>query len=266
MSELPKAIAIKETINEAKDIKTLVFDKKTEAKPGQFLMVWLPEVDEKPFTFSYIGNKAGITVQKRGGFTSKLHSLQQGDLIGIRGPYGNGFEVNGFKKPVFVSGGCGAASLAPLAETLCSKGIKPTVILGARSKEHHFFVERFKKCSTLKIVTDDGSAGKKGFSTDYLPKTIEETKADMVIACGPEKMMKKVFDNSSQKNIKCQLNLERWMKCGFGLCGHCSIDGFLVCKDGPIFNEKQLSQMKEFSRYAYAKDGEKIPVEKYFKK
>lgn len=266
MSEFPKAVVVKEVIDEAKEIKTFIFNDKIDAKPGQFLMVWLPEIDEKPFTLSYIGEKTGITVQRRGFFTSKLHLLGKDSLVGIRGPYGNGFDTSGFKKPLLVAGGCGAASLAPLAELLYKKGLKPTTLIGTHSKESLFFIDRFKDCSDLIITTDDGSYGQRGFTTNYVPQLIKENRADIVFACGPEKMLKKVFDECLKQNIHCQLNLERWMKCAFGLCGHCVINGLSVCKDGPIFNDIQLSDMSEFCQGAYAKNGRKVPIEEYLKR
>ena len=77
-------------------------------------------------------------------------------------------------------------------------------------------------------------------------------------------MMKKIFDICEKNDIECQASLERFMFCGFGICGSCVCDDMLVCKDGPVFNSKQLKQMKDFGRYAKLKSGKKVTLKKYY--
>lgn len=261
--ELPKATKIKEVIIENPEVKTFEFDAELKARPGQFVMAWLPELDEKPFSFSCTGKNFAITVQKRGKFTEKMHSLKKGDLIGIRGPYGNGFTVNKLKKAIVIAGGCGTAVVLPLIKELHRQGTKVSTILGFRSKKLVFFEKELKKYSEVVIATDDGSHGVKGFATNILAEQLSKSKPDTVFGCGPEIMLKIALETCEKHKISCQLSLERYMKCGIGICGSCAIDGLLVCKDGPVFNEKQLAKLKEFVAFAYSKEGKRLSLKEY---
>ena len=254
MSELPEIVKIKKIVRENPYMKTFIFDKNTEARPGQFVMVWIPRLDEKPFSLSYIGNETGITAEKKGKFTERLFSMKEGDKIGIRGPYGRGFVPKA--NACVVAGGCGIAPLSPLIEKLEN----PVVILGARSKDRLLFLKRFPNA---KITTDDGSFGEKGFTTDVLEKVLENKKFGTVYTCGPEIMMKKVFEICESKGIECQASLERFMKCGLGVCGQCEVNGFRVCKDGPVFFSEQIREMKGFGKEARLKSGEKVTVNEF---
>ena len=114
MSNLHNIIEIKKIIDEAKDFKSFFFDYKLYLKPGQFIMLWIPGIDEKPFTVSYHDKEQfGITVQKKGRFTEKLFGLKHGSKLGFRGPYGNGYNIIK-KNACVVGGGCGIAAIAPL--------------------------------------------------------------------------------------------------------------------------------------------------------
>ncbi len=226
---------------------TLTLDAAFSAQPGQFVMCWLPGVDEKPFSISYSDGAAlGLTVAAIGPFSQKIAELKPDNRIGLRGPFGKSFKLEGSNVAV-VGGGCGSAPLAFLVEKLVAAKKKVHFIAGARSQDDLLFVERAKKAGANVIVcTDDGSAGRKGFTTDALAELLEKEKIDAVYTCGPELMMKKVADLCARKGVACQASLERFMKCGFGLCGQCAIDEFLVCSDGPVFPLAKLQKMKEF--------------------
>jgi len=251
-----KIVKIKKIIKENPDIKTFFLDAKINYKPGQFIMLWLPGVDEKPFSLSYT-KPVAVTVEKKGIFTEKLFKMKAGDKVGIRGPYGKGFKLK--NNAVVVAGGCGYAPLAPLIEKLK----KPTIIFGCKTRSRVVFKKRFKRLKP-NICTDDGSLGFKGFSSDLLKQMLKETKFNVVYTCGPEIMMKKIFNICEKNNIECQASLERMMKCGFGICGSCVCDGQLVCKDGPVFNSKQLREMEDFGKYAKLKSGKKATLKKYY--
>jgi len=256
--ELPQVFEIKSVIKENYKIKTFLFDKNIEAEPGQFVMAWIPGMDEKPFAVSYT-KPFGITVSKLGPFSTRIHGMKKGDKLGIRGPYGHGFRLKG-KKICLIAGGYAVIPIALLAER--AKKLNITSIVGAKSKKDLFFLKRLKKSSNKMIVTtDDGSSGKKGFTTDALMELLKKEKFDHVYTCGPEVMMKKVFDICEDKRIEFQASLERYMKCGFGLCGSCCIDDKLVCKDGPVFDSSQLRKLSEFGVLERDKSGSKV----YFK-
>ncbi len=220
-------------------------------------MVWVPRSDEKPLAVSFV-NPLGITVEKVGNFTTQMFQMYEGDKLGIRGPYGHGFELKG-KKICLVSGGCGIIPLSLLAEKAKQEGFQITSIVGAKSKDDLFFLERMKEsCSKVIITTDDGSFGKGGFASDVFENLVKKESFDCIYTCGPEIMMKKVFEICEEHEIECQASLERYMKCGFGLCGQCCIDNVLVCKDGPVFNSEQLRKLTEFGKFKRDKSGSKI--------
>ncbi|MBI2549767.1 hypothetical protein HYV83_01135 [Candidatus Woesearchaeota archaeon] len=156
--ERPQIVQIAKSVNEAEGIKTIFLKSDIKAKPGQFVMVWLPRVDEKPFAISYSnGSEVGITVAAVGPFSNKLCSMKPGEKIGIRGPYGTTFQLEG-KKAVMVGGGYGSASLTMLTEEALQQRIKVKFVLGARTKNKLVYVERIKKLigSDNLIVTTDG--------------------------------------------------------------------------------------------------------------
>ena len=112
---------ITDIVDEARDIKTFMLDKDIKATPGQFVMVWMPSVGEKPFSLSYADGNLGFTALVRGEFTKKLHDMKVGELLGIRGPYGRGFKING-EKLLLVGGGVGMPPLAALAQKATAEG------------------------------------------------------------------------------------------------------------------------------------------------
>ncbi len=254
----PKVVKIIETKKETLDIKTTKFEYSEDINPGQFFMVWIPNVDEIPMSASYIGNKIkGITFKRVGDATSALFKLKTGDKIGIRGPYGNGFKIQG-KNILFVAGGTGIAMIAPSVESAIKKGIKTTVLIGVKNKDELFFENRIKKYGAkLLISTDDGSKGYEGFVSDLAEEIISNNKFDQILTCGPELMMKKLFDIS--QNIYFQASLERYIKCGFGICGQCCVGkGLRVCKEGPVFDGKTLKKIEDFGIFKRDASGKKV--------
>jgi len=264
MSEKPKMVAIKKIVQETPSMKTFYLEHSMDAKPGQFAMVWIPGLDEKPFTLTVVGKECAVTVQEKGKFTKALFVLKEGEKVGIRGPYGNGFSIEGVKKACIIAGGCGAAPILLLAEQLHAKGIETKVVNGAKTGTECLFRERLSKASSnLYITTDDGSLGEKGFATTVLEKLLGEGKYDMVFGCGPEIMLVKAFEICKKHKVNCQLNLERYMRCGFGVCGACALGKFLVCKDGPVFSSKQLREMPDLGKVALLKSGREVPIKQF---
>jgi dihydroorotate dehydrogenase electron transfer subunit len=262
--EQPTIVKIEKIIDEAKDFKTFIFKYPLGATPGQFIMVWLPGIDEKPISISFQEpERFGITVFKVGKFTEELFKLKPNDKVGIRGPYGNGFSLKG-KNAALVGGGCGGAPMGFLADELKKRGIKVHFIIGARCKDSLLFLERMKH-SGIKTyaATDDGSFGFKGYTTNVLERVLKENKIDIVYTCGPEIMMKFVVDICDKFNVPCEVSLERFMKCGgSGICGSCTLDptGWRVCKEGPVFTGNAIKQLEEFGKYKRAKSGKKVKL------
>lgn len=247
---LPVAVTITRIVEETSTIRTIFFDKSFDSNPGQFVMVWIPGVDEIPIALSA---PDGITVQLVGDATRTLGSYQPGDKIGIRGPYGNGFSPSG--KVLAVAGGVGAAPLLPLARG--HPGL--TFLLGARSVSDLLYIRILDQCSDLRLATDDGSAGYHGYVAGLL-RDMDLGEYDTICVCGPELMMKSVLNVLQEKGIpgKGQFSMERYMKCGVGLCGSCCVDpdGLCVCRDGPVFRGDTL-QKSELGWYHRDASGRK---------
>ena len=256
-SEPFRMVKIEAIVEENPLVKTFRFRDGVPAEPGQFYMVWVPGVDEMPMSISYTGDMKGITVHRIGGGTGALHAMKEGDFIGIRGPYGRSYKLEG-RRVLMVAGGTAVASLAPLAEKAAENGMHVVFALGARDREKLVFTERLKESADLHIATDDGSAGYHGFVTDLARDLMENSDFDMVYACGPEIMLYYFFRTTQEMGVRVQFSLERYMKCGIGICGSCAIGPYLVCRDGPVFTEKEIFNMPEFGNYMRDAAGRKV--------
>jgi len=238
------------------------------AKAGQFVMIWIPGVDEIPLSLSYFDPKSGIcsvTVAKVGEATEALNQKREGDLIGVRGPFGNHFEIIG-QKALVVGGGIGMAPLMPLIESLIERGSLTTVLMGARTKNELIFLNRLEKLEQkgkieLIVTTDDGSYGLRGLVTDPLGEVLSSRSFDVIYACGPEGMLYKIYHVAERYQVPLQVSLERIMRCAVGLCGSCVIGLYRVCKDGPIFTSDQLREVEgEFGKYKHDFNGKRVPI------
>jgi len=257
MSDLPAMYRVLRADDEAENVRVVWFEGRVECEPGRFFMVWLPGLDEKPYAVSHLcEDRFAVTVQVRGRFSRALADLSPGDLVGLRGPYGRGFEV-GAERVCIVAGGTGICAIARLHEA----HPEAPVLYGAHTASQVIFRRRFPE---MRLFTDDGSAGEKGFPTDALARVIEERAIELVCTCGPEAMMRRAFDICEAKGVACQASLERYMKCGIGVCGMCACDDRLVCRDGPVFGSEVLRTLKDFGRFAMTKEGRRVPVERYF--
>lgn len=255
--DIPKAIPIKKIIIETPHVKTFVFEHQLNSKPGQFVNLWIPRVDEKPMSIAYDGGKEfWVTMFAVGNFSSKMHTLKVGDLVGVRGPYGSHFTFKKGQRLVMMAGGYGAAPLYYLTTQAIKQGCKVDFVVGARSKIHLLYLNRIKKLKNVKlhVATDDGSVGFKGYNTLILEKLIAETKSarakeiDSVYGCGPELMLKKISNICAKNKIDAQVSIERYMKCGFGVCGQCCVDptGERMCMEGPVVRNQHARKITEF--------------------
>ena len=261
---VPRVLKILDIKQETPLVKTfsfIDFEIAKLTKPGNFVMVWIPRVDEKPMAISYADSNSGlvsITVEKVGRATIILHSMNIGNKIGLRGPYGNSFKILG-DNLLIVGGGVGVASLSLLVNQALLAKKEVTAIIGAKTATELLFVEQFRKFGAKVIITtNDGSAGLKGFTTNAMTNLLSSENFDHVYACGPELMLKKVFDLSEQHKIPLQVSLSRIIKCGVGLCDACAINGYHLCKDGPIFSSEKLRRMDSFGKYMRNFSGRKI--------
>jgi dihydroorotate dehydrogenase electron transfer subunit len=252
------------------DVKTFTFVDELcgKAEPGQFVMVWIPGVDEIPMSLSGITSegRTSITVHDVGDASNALHQKKVGDQIGIRGPFGNGFvQVKG--NLMIVGGGTGLAPLLPLTERLVKVADKVTVLSGAKCVDNLLFIDRVTNVlsgmnSETVITTDDGSYGIECVVTDQVEQKLEKEKFDMIYTCGPEQMMYGMFLLAEKYKVPLQASLERMMRCAIGLCGSCQIGKLRVCKDGPVLNSEQLrSVKKEFGKFRLDLTGKRVKLQ-----
>lgn len=250
-------------VDETRTVKSFFFDDSlsSDSSPGQFLMIWIPGVDEIPLSVSSAeSGTTSVAVANVGEASEALHSMKRGDVIGVRGPFGNCFKpVKG--KAMIVGGGTGMAPLAFLTEKLASHSRSITVLAGAEAEEDLLFVDRLKRSQTLgnvhvAVSTMDGSRGEKGPVTIQAEKLLNEQRFRIIYTCGPELMMYKMFKLAVKHTVPLQASLERLMRCAIGLCGTCAVGKYLVCKDGPVFTDSQLKQVNsEFGRLKRNFDG-----------
>ena len=252
---------------ESPAVKTFIFQDKLcgKAEPGQFVMVWIPGVDEIPLSLSAItpNGLTSITVAEVGEATKALHQRKRGDVLGIRGPYGKGFTLTE-GNIMIAGGGTGLAPLMPLTEKLVKLSTKITFLLGAKTKDELLFLNRIdqtlsKVNAEIVATTEDGSYGLKGIVTDQGQQKLAKERFDMIYACGPEQMMHKMFLLAEQHHTPLQASLERIMRCAIGLCGSCVVGKLRVCKDGPVLTSEQLRTVEEeFGRFKRDFQGRKI--------
>jgi dihydroorotate dehydrogenase electron transfer subunit len=266
-----RIVKIEKIVEETSTVRTFAFRDiaSSNAAPGQFLMVWIPQAEELPMSVMIWREKyyAAVTVRKKGYGSTSLYNKRMGESLGVRGPYGNSFVIpKDARKVMLVGGGTGLVPLLRLAIRLNSTRINTTLIIGAKTQSEVFFEKLAAIClgdtiHQIVVTTEDGSYGIKGQTTDAMLNMISSESFDTVYTCGPEGMMKKVFDLASASLIPVQASLERHMKCGIGICASCCIGDKLVCKDGTVFDSKNLSSLSEFGLEYRDKSGRKC---KYF--
>ena len=260
---------IVETKKENPDVKTVTFVDKLcgKAEQGQFVMVWIPGVDEIPMSLSAINPEGltSITVHGVGEASTALNKKEEGDQIGVRGPFGNGF-VPADGNVMVVGGGTGLAPLMPLTEKLVNVADKITLLCGAQCQDNLLFLDRAnnilsKQDSETVVTTDDGSYGIKCMVTEQVKQKLQQENFDMIYTCGPEQMMYSMFLLAEQHDVHLQASLERIMRCAIGLCGSCQIGKLRVCKDGPVLTSEQLRSVKDdFGRFRLDYTGKRIKL------
>lgn len=239
-----KIVKIKRIEQESFDVISIFFDWEVHAEPGQFMMVCFPGVDEVPMSFSSTADEKSVSVKAIGETTRMMHTLNVGDSMIVRGPYGKGFHVQN-ERLLIVGGGVGMAAVMPLLRQTGAD-----LIIGARKADELVFLEEAQQYSkNIWISTDDGSIGFHGNAVQLMSQVLNEGHYDLVASCGPEVMLYYLHKACQERGMDCQLSLERFMKCGIGLCGSCVIDGHRVCAEGPVFDCATITKLKEFGKF-----------------
>ena len=213
------------------------------SRAGQFVQVKISDefTLRRPLGIaSTAGGKVKIFYRAVGRGTEKLSARRAGESLNILGALGNGYSAYD-GKILLVGGGMGLAPLLCAAEHFSAD-----VLIGGRTRDEvTFWQEEFRPhVGKIFITTDDGSYAKKGFVIDLLPEVLSAENYSAILTCGPEIMMRGVAKFAFEKNIPCEVSFEKRMACGLGACLSCSIDTVngrkKVCKDGPIFNAKEV--------------------------
>jgi len=216
------------------------------ALPGQFCQLKLSyqsyPVLPRPFSiYKAEGSKFSFLIKIVGNSTQKLSKKQEGDQISVLGPLGKGFQLVQEKQILLVSGGIGYAPLHFLKQKLVRHNHKVIFLHGCKDKFDVFNQECIN-------YTEDGSVGEMGLVTTGIEKLLQENEIDLIYACGPNPMLKKVSEICLANEVELQVSLETMMACGMGVCCGCVIkfreNNEIIfkkaCKDGPVFNGKKV--------------------------
>ena len=219
-STLHRPFTLAEIRQENYRTRTFIFKEDLPCQPGQFVMAWLPRLDEKPFSIAQ-SSPLALTIVAVGPFSEAIHRLQVGERLWIRGPQGNGYRLQG-QRALLAGGGYGVAPLLFLAQTARQRGMEVEVCIGARKAEDILLVERFEAAGVkVHITTEDGSLGQKGLITLATGAALESGFPDCVYACGPTRMLEALDQQCERYGAARQLSWEAHMRCGMGICGSC---------------------------------------------
>ena len=236
-----RTVPVRRVVVHAPDLKSFYLPREFHVAPGQFVLLWLPGVDEKPFSVSGVVDEfLEVTIKAVGPFSRAMMDLAAGQRIGLRGPFGRGFDPAG--PAILVGGGCGVAPVRHLAREMARTGLEFELLLGARTATDLMFRDEYRRAGAW-LVTEDGSLGTRGLVTDRLRELLAQGRHRHLFAAGPEGMLLAVREIADRHLVDYQLSFERYMKCGIGICGHCSMDGtgIRMCCEGPVLSRQDLA-------------------------
>ena len=234
--------------------------------PGQFMMLSLPGVGEAPFSISSTPSRPGLLefgIRRVGNMTNAIFRLKENSVIGVRGPYGNGFPVEKMQGHdlIIIMGGLGAVPLRSLLQYVLDNRDqfgKLYLIHGARKPDEMLFREEFfhmmqREDLECFLTVDQDDTGKWPYNTGLIPRLIPrltdiDPEKTYVTVCGPPIMYKYAVAEILKLNVpkhQILMTLERRMKCGVGKCGHCIIGGYIyTCLEGPVFSYWDVIHMQ----------------------
>lgn len=219
------------------------------AKPGQFVSIYSNDGSRllpRPISICEIdGNSLRMVYRVAGKGTNEFSGYRSGDVLDVLGPLGNGYDVTNEKKAILLGGGIGVPPMLELAKQL--KGPK-VAVLGYRDC-NMFLKEEFEKYCEVYVATEDGSVGTKGNVMDAIRECGIE--GEIMYACGPKPMLKAIKEYAAGNNMEAMISLEEKMACGIGAClacvcktkdvdSHSNVHNARICKDGPVFNAKEV--------------------------
>lgn len=252
----PEMARITRVISENNETKTFALNKKMTFLPGQFLQVSLPGFGEAPISISSYP-RLELSIRPVGSVTDALYKMKKGDLVGIRGPYGNSFPLDYLsgKDVILVSGGCGLAPIRSLIMYyIMNRDFFSSMALfyGARNPDlllYKYDINLWKRIFPIHLTVDAADRKWKG-NVGVVTKLIDSFKMPknpVAVVCGPPLMFRFVSQMLNKKGVsddKIIVSLERNMHCGVGKCFHCNVGSKLVCKDGPIFRWSEVKGLE----------------------
>ncbi|MEF2824381.1 MAG: sulfide/dihydroorotate dehydrogenase-like FAD/NAD-binding protein [Peptococcaceae bacterium] len=243
-----------------------------KAKAGQFLIVRIGEGEERiPLTIADndpIKGTITIVIQALGHSTKKIVALRPGDEVAdVVGPLGQASEIEHYGTVVIVGGGVGIAPIYPIARDLKKAGNCVIAIIGAKSKELLFWEEKLAEAvDEVRIATDDGSVGHKGFVTDLLAEACDNEHVDIVWAVGPMIMMYNCVKVTKARGIRSIVSMNPIMIDGTGMCGGCRVrvgnETKFACVDGPEFDGDLIDFDLAMKRARFMRDQEQAAIER----
>ena len=248
---LPFASEILDVIKHTGKEYTFRMAFKGEVKPGQFFEVSIPKYGEAPISVSGIGDGfVDLTIRKVGRVTNEVFERYKGQNLLLRGPYGNGFDVDLYKdgEVVVVAGGTGVSPVRGVIQALSEMpdAQDKYVIAGFRSPDDMLFrddLNAWDEKLKLTLTVDgapEGYTGNIGLVTKYIEGLpLKDPANAKAVVVGPPPMMKFTIIELQKKGFKdsnITVSHERKMCCGLGKCGHCRVNDTYICLDGPVFN------------------------------
>lgn len=232
-----------------------------DAKPGQFFEVSIPKYGEAPISICEIGEGyIDLTIRRVGVVTDVIHTFFPGDILFLRGPYGNGFDVNLYKNTevIVAAGGTGLAPVKGIVDYFAEhrEEVKDfNLLVGFKSPDDILFrkdLKEWEKSIGVTVTVDSAQedyTGNIGLITKYVEGIkIENTETAKVIIVGPPIMMKFTVAEFLKRGIKEEnitVSYERKMCCGVGKCGHCKMDDTYICLEGPVFNYAKAKNLMD---------------------
>ena len=261
-------------ISTIKSVKTLtptekVFEvelpdgKQLNHDPGQFVQLLVPGIGEAPISIcsSPTDRNFHLTIRRVGDVTTAIHNMKEGDKVGIRGSFGNGFPVEEMKgnNVLIIAGGIGLAPLRSVIRYILANRSEYgdfTILHGARTPSDRLFKDELSSWSDSPEVNlletvdhpDSSWTGHSGVITTLFKGLTVDPARTYALVCGPPVMYRFVILECLGKGIpdrQILVSLERHMKCGLGKCGHCQINGVYTCQDGPVFSFNQIKNLEE---------------------
>lgn len=223
-----------------------------EAAAGQFVSLYGRDASRllpRPISICEISNdKIRVVYRVVGAGTEEISGYVQGDEIEILGPLGNGFSLQK-KSAMLIAGGIGIPPMVELAKKLKENGTEKILSVIGYRDGNLFLKKELEKYSTVFVATEDGSAGTKG----NVMNAIQEHKlmAEVIYSCGPKPMLRAVKKFGIENEIETQISMEERMACGIGAClgcicqstevdEHSHVHNKRVCKDGPVFDAREV--------------------------